>query len=264
MKSGAGEEKIQKTLSKIIELFRTGDVPQAIAVVTFPPYENIPSNHWSMLNRLIMNRSDSSDARGYRQWLEVGRYPKKGAKAFHILGPRVVRKSKQNDLEQKEYIVAGFVPIPVFRAEDTQGEPLHYSPIQLPKLPLMERAREWGIDVGGITFQGEVHGFYSRQDQKIRLACPSERVFFHELSHAAHSRLVDFSKCPEARKEIVAELSAQVLAHLVGTQMENTLGNSYQYIEHYSRSWGKDVVRACLKVLTEVEQVLRLILGDTQ
>ena len=259
MESKAREEKIRSTLSQIIELFQSGDVPKAVAVVTFPPYENIPSNHWSMLNRLIMNRSDCSDARGFRQWLAVGRYPKKGSKAVHILGPRMIRKSKPDVLKQEEYVVSGFLPIPVFRAEDTEGEPLHYEPVQLPKLPLMEKACEWGIDVAGITFQGEVHGFYSRQDQKIRLASPSERIFFHELAHAAHSRLGDFSESSKAKKEIVAELSAQVLAQLMGTQMENSLGNSYQYIQHYSQ--GKDVVRACLKVLAEVEQVLKLILN---
>lgn len=264
MKHEAGEEKIQNTLSHIIELFRTGDVPKAISIVTFPPYENIPSNHWSMLNRLIMNRSDCSDARGFRQWLEAGRYPKNGSKAVYILGPRMVRKSKQDNMEEEEYVVSGFLPIPVFRAEDTDGEPLQYEPIKLPKLPLMEKAHEWGIDVGGITFQGEAHGFYRRQDQKIRLASPSERIFFHELSHAAHSRLAGFSACPEAKKEIIAELSAQVLAQLVGTEMESSLGNSYQYIERYSHLWGKDVVRACLKVLSEVEQVLKLILENNQ
>ena len=263
MQSQAQQDKIHATLAKIIELFRIGDIPEAISIAIFPPYANIPSNRWSLLNRLIMVRSDSSDSRGFKQWSDAGRYPKKGSKAFHIFGPRMIKMSRHDDPEEDEYVVTGFFPIPVFRATDTEGADLQYEPRELSKLPLLEKAREWSIDVGSITFQGKAYGFYNPRQQKIRLASPSELVFFHELAHAAHAKVVDLQECPKYRKEIVAELSAQVLAHLVGTQMENSLGNSYQYIEHYSpvKAGKKDVARACLRVISEVEQVLTLILS---
>jgi hypothetical protein len=60
---------------------------------------------------------------------------------------------------------------------------------------------------------------------------------------------------------LLAELAAQTLAQIVGTELNSTLGNSYAYIERYASQIKKDVGRACLSVLSEVEKVLNLILG---
>jgi len=39
---------------------------------------------------------------------------------------------------------------PVFRVEDTDGQPLEYERIELPELPLMEKATEWRISVKAV------------------------------------------------------------------------------------------------------------------
>lgn len=94
--------------------------------------------------------------------------------------------------------------------------------------------------------------------EEIWLATPSEKTFFHELSHAAHKRVKGkLVNGQNPKQEIVAELSAQVLAQLVGTKLESTVGNSYKYIEGYAK---KDVGKACLAVISDVEKVLKLIL----
>ncbi|GEM_PF-6266818 len=43
--------KVSDTLNRIVELFRTGNVPQAISIATFPPFD-VPSNAWSLSNRI--------------------------------------------------------------------------------------------------------------------------------------------------------------------------------------------------------------------
>lgn len=258
------KERVKETLQKIINLFEKGNLPEVITIATFPPYE-VPSNKWSLTNRLIMLLNSSSDARGWKQWQEVSRCIKKGEKAFYILAPRIIaRKEAEPEKEdKKEYLLIGFIPIPVFGAEQTEGADLEYEKMKLPEFPLLKKAQEWGIDVKGIAFQGNYYGYYHNREQteKIRLATPHEKTFFHELSHAAHYR-VNGAIRPgqDAKQEIVAELSAQVLSQMVGTEIESTLGNSFEYIKRYSEKIKKDVAKACLSVLSDVEKVLHLIL----
>lgn len=271
-KKAIREERIKNTINQVIEIFQEGNVPKAISMVTFPPYQNIPSNKWSLCNRLIMMKAGTSDLRGFKQWKESGRSVKKGAKAIYILSPRMVKKKKdakesreetnENVSEEKKFFLVGFTPIPLFKVEDTDGEPLEYKEHELPDLPLMEKAREWGIDVSPLTFQGKFYGYFkSGIQEEIRLASPNEVVFFHELAHAAHKRIKgEIQARHKAKEEIVAELSAQVLSQLVGIEVESTLGNSYEYISHYAKNIQKDIGSACLSVIADVEKILKLIL----
>ena len=58
----------------------------------------------------------------------------------------------------------------------------------------------------------------------------------------------------------MAELSAQALCHLVGKQAGNTFGNSFRYIEGYAEKAKLTPHTACLKVMSQTEKVLKLIL----
>ena len=247
--------KVAEVLQSILTRFETGDIPAAIAIASFP-IPNIPCAKWSLLNRIILFCCGTQDARGYRQWLEAKRYVKKGAKAIHILAPRIVK-----DKEKDEMILAGFLTVPVFRAEDTDGEPLDYQQIELPELPLMDRAREWGISITAIPGNYSYHGYYSDSKKVIALASPEEKVFLHELSHSAHARLNGaLKRGQDPEQEIIAELSAQALCRIVGKTMDSTLGNSYKYIQDYAERAGQTPYHACLTVISTVEKVLNLIL----
>lgn len=252
------EERILTALDKVVRLFESGDVPEAVAVATFPPLD-VPCAKWSLRNRILTILEGTSDARGFRQWKSVGRSVKKGEKAFFILSPLTI---KIDEGENGEYRVIGFKLTPVFAVEQTEGEVLEYENIKLPRLPLMEKAEEWRIDVRGVALQGEAYGWYDfTGGEKIRLCTPEEKTFFHELSHAAHGRITALKGGQNARQEIVAELSAQVLARLVGRSEKDTTGNSYRYIKRYAESEGKEIGRACFDVLGDVEKVLNLILS---
>ena len=258
------ETRISNTLRNIVELFQNGNVPQAIAIATFPRLD-VPSSHWSLSNRLIMAKTGTSDARGLRAWGKVKRKVRKGEKAFYILAPRIIQQKMESDEDIVEMpVCVGFRTVPVFAIEQTEGQEMEYQKLQLPDLPLLERAKSWGIDIKAISFQGRFLGYYRPGEKaEIRLATPDEKTFFHELSHYAHSQISkQFKKGQHPRQEIVAELSAQTLAQLVGTQLESTLGNSYEYIRDHASRINKDVGVACLSVISEVEKVLRLILVD--
>jgi len=252
--------KVQMVLQTILEKFKTGDIPKAIAYSMFP-IPKTPSDSWSYLNRLIMFLSGTYDARGIRQWNSVGRSVKRGAKAIYILVPYFVKGKNVEDHEEE--ILKGFMASPVFKVQDTEGEHLDYiQDIPVPDLPLMERAKELGIKISTELPCYGFYGVYIANKKEILIASPEEIVFFHELSHAAYEFCIDKLK-PSNNwiQEVIAELSAQALCHLVGKQPNNNLGNSYHYIESYAASEGLKPVTACLKVINDVETILNFILG---
>ncbi len=250
-------KKIKQTLKNILDCFESGNLPKAITYSVFPP-ANIPSANWSLLNRILVFLSGTQDARGFRQWKEAKRYVKKGAKAIYILVPRIVRhENEEGDKEQK---LAGFMARPVFRIEDTKGETVEYERVELPDLPLMEKAKQWGIKVKTIPGNHTCYGYYSSDQKEIALASKEETVFFHELAHAAHKRISKSDKNAKWQKEIVAELAAAAMCELLG-KPTRFLGSNYQYIEHYAKKADLAPVQACLKVISDVEKVLDLVLA---
>jgi hypothetical protein len=256
-KGKAMNDKVKATIQSILDRFESGDIPEAVAYSMFP-VADIPSAKWSLLNRTLMFLSGTSDARGFRQWQETNRHVKKGAKAFFILVPFF--KGREKDDGEKAYVLTGFGCRAVFRLEDTEGEPLDYQKVELPDLPLMERAKEWGISVKAIPGDYRYYGYYSSHRSQIALASPHESVFFHELAHAAHDRVKGGIKGgQDPIQEIVAELSAQALCRLVG-KTSDTLGNSYCYIKGYADEIKLTPPIACLRVMAETEKVLNLIL----
>jgi hypothetical protein len=134
--------------------------------------------------------------------------------------------------------------------------------IPLPDLPLLERAKELGITVSTISPHPKFLGAYLFDVKEIVIATPEEIVFFHELSHAAYELCIGKLKPGQNwDQEIIAELSAQALCHLIGKRPNNNLGNTYKYIESYAEKAGYKPVSACLKVIDDVERILNFILG---
>jgi hypothetical protein len=251
-------EKVRATLASILDKFQSGLIPEAIAFSTFP-IPDIPASHWSLLNRTIMFFSGTQDARGFRQWQHSNRFVKKGAKAICILAPLIVKQTKEGE---ELVILRGFKAVPVFRVEDTDGEPLDYQQIELPDFPLIERAKEWGIEVKAVPGNYRYHGYYSGKRSEIGIASPEECIFFHELSHAAHERACGTLQGGQHwNQEIVAELSAQALCYMVGKAPGSTLGNSYQYIAQYAEEAKLSPIGACLKCLGDVEKTIGLVLS---
>ncbi|MBU1568147.1 MAG: antirestriction protein [Proteobacteria bacterium] len=251
-------ERIKSVLQGILDQFESGDVPMAIIKAMYP-FSNIPSEKWSLCNRLLMVLSGTMDARGYNQWKSASRFVTKGSKAIYIVVPHI---KKIEDGDKDKAILKGFGLMPVFRVEDTEGELLEYEQLALPDFPFMDRAEEWGISVKAIPGNYTFYGFYSPEQKKIGLATPEESTFFHELAHVAHEQVIgELKPGQEPLQEVVAELSAAVLCRMVGRHSD-TLGNSYRYIKKYAEKLSLSPHQACLKVLGDTEKVLGLILAS--
>ena len=254
-------QNIRETLNSILEAFESGNIPEAIAHSMFP-IPDLPSSNWSVLNRINIFLSRTTDARGFRQWNNVGRHVKRGAKAIYILVPRMIKReiASETDETREEEVLSGFMAKPVFRVEDTDGEPLDYEQIELPELPLMERAKEWGLSVKAVPGNYQYHGYFSQDKKEIGLSSKDEAVFFHELAHYAHHLIVgDLRTVAPWEKEVVAELAAAALCKIVGKDSKY-FGASYQYVKHYAEQAGLSPVKACLRVINQTEAVLALIL----
>ena len=205
----------------------------------------------------------TSDARGFRQWTEVGRWVGRDMKAIWILGP-VRKKVKQEateegDAQGKEVkeVLIGFKAIPVFRYEDTAGQELPvYQPRNPP--PLMDVAGKFGMSVQYARLGPGMYGATDHTAKTIVLASEDWDVFFHELAHAIHRSFEPKSghgQEPEA--ETIAQLVAATLARLYGRPAD---GFSWSYISMYAQSSSPQMVgRLCMRVLDRTRKVLELI-----
>lgn len=252
-------KNIQQVLHSIVSAFESGDIPEAVAVASFP-IPDIPSTKWSFMNRTVQYLHGTMDARGFNQWKSVKRQVCKGSKALYILVPCIKKVIEEATNEEKQ-VLYGFKSVPVFRVEDTDGEPLDYQQIELPELPLIERAYDWGIDVKAVPGNYRSYGSFNPEKKQISMATASEKTFFHELAHAGDLIIRGKLKLgQDPLQEITAELSAQALARIAGKNSEDTTGNSYQYIESYAKSINLSPHKACLQVLSQCEKILNLIL----
>ena len=249
--------KAQRQLERLVEAFRTGKIGEVVGR-TVISMADVPCSKWSLCNRVIVSLAGTDDARGYRQWKDVGRYVKKGSRAIYILVPWIVKQKRDDDEEEGEEarILRGFMGAPVFRYEDTDGEPIERPEREPPELPpLYEVAELFGVKVKYQGHGGRYYGRYHLDDQQMIIESHDEIVFWHELAHAAHLRVNGTLKDgQDAKQEAVAELAATVIAGLYGSDWS---GNCWQYIQRYTG----DPLGVCLSVLSEVEKVLNEILG---
>lgn len=212
-----------------------------------------------------MSAQNTGDARGYNQWQEVGRQVKKGSKAIYIFAPLTKIITETNDEtgeETKNIIVYGFRPLPVFRYEDTEGEPLPdygYKPKKYP--PFFDVAEKLGVSVEYRPLRANFLGKFSANTGQIQLCSQDVHVYYHELAHAIHNTFVDLKNYNKDKAEIVAEFSASVLCELTGTKGYEQ--QSYDYIRHYCGGEEKPegVLKKIMGVLSEVEKIVLTVIS---
>ncbi len=119
--------KAESTAGRILELFRSGNVPRALAPIFIRRRDAVPCRAWSWSNQLLTALAGYDDARGFRQWEQVGRDVKKGERAFYILAPlmrKVTERDDETGDESERVAVYGFRSVPVFGYEQTDGKAL--------------------------------------------------------------------------------------------------------------------------------------------
>lgn len=263
--NAARTARISAAVSQLTDLFTSGALPERIAQTEIARLEadkDVPSVKWSLQNRILMLLANTSDGRGFQQWKQVGRSVVKDAHCFHILGPTMV-KAKDEVSGEERSILVGFHTIPMFRFEDTDGEPLLRPDYTPPVLPVLHDVAEaWKVPVTWLPFEGRYRGYHAHGGggDRIVLCTHDARTFFHELAHAAHLRVMEaagrqMQGGQDPRQEVVAETCAAVLCRLYG--FDGYLWHSHDYISHYG---GKNPAQAVARVLGDVEKSLALIL----
>ena len=108
-------DQVAAICDKLLVTFESGELPPAVArtVIARCSEDNKPCNQWSFGNQLLMIISGTEDARGFRQWQNVKRNVKKGAKAIYILAPITTKVTRINTTQnrcdiQEEYPSKGF------------------------------------------------------------------------------------------------------------------------------------------------------------
>ena len=245
--------KAQTSLNRVIEKFKTGDLSPISTVVRIDLDELAPAKHWSLSNKVIsFVQSGELDCRGFRQWQKAGRQIKKGSKAIYIFRPHTIKSITE---DQEENICLGFSPVAVFPASCTKGDVdlPGYAPIKFP--PLIEIAQKFGIAVEYVPVTPDKLGDCKTDGDKIRLGSHDARIFFHELSHAIHSRIDGNLKAgQQIDQETIAEFTAAVLMDFYN--FGDHTGNAWKYISQYANN----PLIAITKALGTVEKVLFTLL----
>ncbi len=205
---------------------------------------------------------------GFRQWESVNRHVRKGEKAVYILAPCLVKSgdAKANDdgdgeaAEASAMRLVGFRGIPVFGLEQTSGAPIEGREEEeafIDALPLVEVARAWGVTV--TVYNGRETkplGRYSPYSNTIALGEGSKTTWLHELAHAADHRLGE-TDASRANREIVAELSAAVLATLIGLpEDERNIGYALAYIRHFAGNKASKALQLIDRACKVVDAIL--------
>jgi len=264
--------KAESAASQILEAFQTGNLPQALAPIFIRRKDNVPCRAWSWSNQLLAALNGTSDARGYRQWQEVGRQVMKGEKSFPILVPIVKKGTTENretGQEEETTYLAGFTSAPVFGIGQTEGDPLPAADPEvttwLDSLPLLEIAREWGLSVD--TYNGRPGaplGKY-RHGQGIALGVQNLSTWAHEMCHAADDRLGNLQERGQHwRSETVAELGGAILLEILGYQTESDRGGCWEYVKAYAVDARIEPVAACQRVLKRTCDAVALILDTAE
>ncbi|MBN2476314.1 MAG: IS21 family transposase [Pirellulales bacterium] len=259
--------KAESAARAILEAFRCGSVPKAMAPVFIRRKDNVPCRSWS--NQMIAALFCGGDARGYRQWQEVGRQVKKGEKAAHILVPLVGKRSEtdaESGQTQEQTFLYGFTSAPVFGLHQTEGAPLPPPDPEvmawLENLPLVEVARSWGLSIDAYNGRpGAPLGKY-RGRQGIALGVENLATWAHEMCHAAGDRLGNLTERGQHwRSETVAELGGAILLEILGHETHSDRGGCFEYVKAYADAVGIEPMAACQRVLNRTCDAVALILG---
>ena len=264
--------KAEQIAQKILDAFKNGDVPKALAPVFIRRKDGVPCRAWSWGNQLVCILNGTTDARGIRQWNDAGRKVKKGSKAFDILVPltkTVTAIDPDTGKEVKLSKLYGFGTAPVFPVNYTEGAELpqidedvtHW----LNELPLVDVARTWGLNVS--AYDGQTRGPQGKYlpGSYIAVGVKNLSTWAHELIHAADDKLGNLTERGQHwRSETVAELGGAILLEALGLEVEADRGGCWKYVSRYAEDAEIEPVQACMNVLKRTCEAVNLLLAEAE
>ena len=267
-------DKVRDEINGLVEMFKEPESLETVAKSMFRRGIDIPSDNWSILNRLIMMRHNTFDARGAKAWFKIGRKVSKGGN-FCIIAPncfQVVEKDgngepiidKKTGKPKKKMILTGFKPIPVWPVEKTEGKDVDYKiDKEMPKFLCEDVAKSWGLNIKQGFDNPSFYAYFSPNKKEIVMATDNQQTFFHELIHAADEKVQGELKAgQEENQEIVAEFGSAVLMRMFG--LESGTKNTYEYVNKYAGNLKKDAVDAVIPLISRIGKAINLILDENE
>jgi hypothetical protein len=265
--------KAAEAANEILRAFqKPNSLPTPLGQVFIHRKDNVPCRAWSWRNQLLSALHGHADARGFRQWEQVGRHVKEGEKAFYILSPCMKTVEEKTGDEKK--VIYGFKGTPVFGFDQTEGKSLPVGdPVferWLKSLPLREVADAWGLSVEayngkGATSLGKFRHELNGNGKAIALGVKNLSTWAHELVHAADHRTGKLTELGQHwRSETVAELGGAVLLKVLGHDHDADLGGCWEYLQGYAKKQKIDVLKACNLVLERTCEAVALILDTAE
>lgn len=190
----------------------------------------------------------------FKRWYELGRNIKKGQRHLKIFKPNFKKVEIENDgTITEEPRLVGFITVPVFALEQTEGDPLPIDRIKINLEGDCPEARQIinlaeqiaAKDDCPVTYGDAkgANGFYSKTNHEIVVSDTLSmnhrcKTLVHELVHSKVHRYDQKSSTSE--KEVVAEGSAFVVCSFFGLDTSN-------YSFRYVKSWSKKDEDSLLK-----------------
>jgi len=309
------ETKIEQSVNAILTLFKSGNLPQAMAKLVYPR-TNSPFASWSYINKMIcidayvfakykkhlhefkdemelqkvlIEAMDKADFRGFNQWKEKKRFVNAGSKASFILAPIFGKsKSAYEDGERLKYdgtsksyknknggdvdkskitfkeskFIRGFTGVAVFAVADTHGKKLVQKKLPEPNLPFKEVAEFLNLKIINVSGNNSFYGSYMPNAKVIQLATSDQGTFYHELAHAVDDYIQikttgkGLKGGQQIDQEIVAQFSANVIAHMRGYKVEQVTAYTKKYLEGYA---GDKALQQLMKLMSRVEKIVDFI-----
>lgn len=259
--------KASETANKLIELFKSGQTPEALSRIFIKGDESRHCSTWSWNNQLITYLLGYQDAMGYRQWEARGYQVKKGEKAFHIFSPMkgvFYEENKESGEKEKHSFIKGFFGVAVFGDSQLETKPEYPADKYIDTLPLIDLARHWQMKVD--TFGGErksYNGFFSPRNNQISLGVKNLATWAHELIHKAEW---DIKNCTDEsyrankrQHEIIAELGGCVLLQVLGHEYDSDVGGAWEYIQHWAGN-DKNPAELCYRLVNKICDAVDYIL----
>lgn len=261
-------ELVREITSDVIEAFRTGEVPAALAKIFIHQHVEVASRHWTFTNRFIGIRRGHIYAAGFKQWKQIGRKVRRGQRAFHIFAPRFATVEVEADGEtHEEKKLTGFVPIPVFGFLQTEGRPLpgaEHEPEFIESLPLIELARAWNLQVETFAIRDDPNrAGLAIPGIGIALSARNLSTWMHELVHQADHRCGTLGK-DKLRNEIVATLGSAVLLETMGFESESDRGGALEYLRTHADRAGVSLISECISLIDRTCACVCLILREAE
>ena len=260
----------------IREVFDSGKYTEYLAAMS--RFHHYSARNVLLIQMQLPNATRVASAKKWRE--EFGRHINKGEKAIYIIAPApIVRKVERQKIdpdtkapmldenghvimEEKEFQVPLFRPVPVFDVSQTDGKPLPQlaenlsGDVRQYEVFMEALRRTAPVPMEFTPMAANMDGYFSLDGQRIAIREGMSQVqtvsaAVHEITHSIlHGQKDEKSRSTE---ELEAESVSYVVCQYYGIE---TGANSFGYLASWSKDRELSELRACLDTISKTANSL--------